>query len=254
MSSFTFKRLAILDNTELFSSENENNYFPFHFHDYYCVSLITNGTEVLNNTEHSFMAPAGAISITQANEVHRNYALHETGYSYKTVYINPDVMAFHNNGRKVQALERVIYDRQLFTRFLAVFREGDDNKNLLESAITGLTRHATHPYEGNNTMETYFAKIDGIIDMHADGPVDTGWLASKFRMSKYHFIRSFKKAKGLTPQAYIMLYRLGKTKKLLLADVPLADIAYQAGFHDPSHFTRSFQKYFGVAPSHYRQA
>jgi len=50
MHSFDFTRLAILDNIELFSSENEHNYFPFHFHDYYCVSLITSGTELLHNT------------------------------------------------------------------------------------------------------------------------------------------------------------------------------------------------------------
>lgn len=253
MSSFTYKRLPVLDNTELFSSENENDYFPFHFHDYYCVSLITNGTEVLNNTEQQFIAPAGTISITQANEVHRNNSLSETGYSYKTIYVNPDVLAFYNHGKKVPALNRVIYDRQLFNSFLHLFDGSIVNPALLENAVAGLARNAANPYEGN-TMEKYFAKIDGIIEEHASRPIDTAWLASKFRMSKFHFIRSFKKAKGITPQTYIMLYRLGKTKKLLLESVPLIDIAYQAGFHDTSHFTRSFRKYFGVPPGQYRQA
>ncbi len=253
MSSFSFKRLPILDNTELFSSENENDYFPFHYHDYYCVSLITNGTEVLSNTDQSFIAPAGSISITQANEVHRNRSLSETGYSYKTLYVNPDMLAYFNNGKKVQALERVIYDQQLYDNFLQVFQEGQQTARLIENALAGLSRYATNPYEGN-TLERYFAKIDSIIDEHANRPIDTGWLAAKFRMSKFHFIRSFKKATGITPQTYIMLYRLGKTKKMLLDNVPLTHIAYQAGFHDASHFTRSFCKYFGVPPARYRQA
>lgn len=253
MSSFSFRRLPILDNTELFSSENENDYFPFHYHDYYCVSLVTKGTEVLSNTEQSFIAPAGSISITQANEVHRNRSLSETGYSYKTVYVNPDTLTHFNAGRKVRALERVIYDRQLVNTLEQVFEHGHQEKGLIEGAIAGLARYATDPYEGN-TMEKYFAKIDDIIETHANRPIDTGWLAAKFRMSKFHFIRSFKKATGITPQTYIMLYRLGKTKKLLMEDVPLLYVAYQAGFHDTSHFTRSFRKYFGVPPSLYRQA
>src|ERR1700759_2178598 len=114
MHSFEFARLAILDNIELLSSENELSYFPFHFHDYYCVSLITRGTELLHNTQHEFIARAGSISITQAGEVHRNYAYCEAGYSYKTIYVNPDVLAYYNGGRKVSALERVIDDRGLF--------------------------------------------------------------------------------------------------------------------------------------------
>ncbi|HVV04953.1 MAG TPA: helix-turn-helix transcriptional regulator, partial [Puia sp.] len=69
-----------------------------------------------------------------------------------------------------------------------------------------------------------------------------------------HFIRSFKKSKGVTPQTYIMLYRLGKTRKMLLEGAPLAEIAYSHGFYDPSHFTHSFKKYFGVSPSRYLQA
>lgn len=81
--SHEYKRLNILDNLELFSSENENDYFPFHYHDFYCISLITKGTEILNNQEQEFIAPAGTISVTELNEVHRNYSLAGPGYSYR---------------------------------------------------------------------------------------------------------------------------------------------------------------------------
>src|SRR5258708_25557922 len=113
MHSFDFTRLAIMDNIELFSSENEHNYFPFHFHDYYCVSLITNGTELLHNTRQEFIAPAVTISITQANEVHRNYSLSEAEYSNKTIYVNPHLPAYFNKGKKEVQLDRIIDYRPL---------------------------------------------------------------------------------------------------------------------------------------------
>jgi AraC family transcriptional regulator len=35
-------------------------------------------------------------------------------------------------------------------------------------------------------------------------------------------------------------------------ELPLADIALAAGFCDQSHFTRTFRRVIGVAPSQYR--
>lgn len=247
MTTFDFKRLDTLDNLELFSSENENDYFPFHFHDYYCVSLITNGTEILRNTEQSFVAPAGTISITQANEVHRNHSLSETGYSYRTLYVNPDILAYFNNGRKVEALERVIDDPALFRQLLNVFEGGP------VASLGGLVSHATRPYE-SRLIERNFGLIDEMIESRPMEVIDTAWLSKQFHLSPFHFIRLFKKAKGITPQAYIMLYRLSQTKKLLLDDLPIADIAYRSGFHDPSHFTHRFKQYFGVTPRQYKLA
>ena len=247
MATFGFKRLDTLDNLELFSSENENDYFPFHFHDYYCVSLITNGTEILRNTEQAFIAPTGTISITQAGEVHRNHSLSETGYSYRTLYVNPDVLTYFNQGRKVEALERVIDDPALFQQLRIIFEGGS------AGAVAGLTAYATRPYEGK-LIERNFALIDEMIESRPMEVIDTTWLAQQFHLSPFHFIRLFKKAKGITPQAYITLYRLSQTKKWLLNDVPIREIACEFGFHDPSHFTHRFRQYFGVTPSQYKAA
>lgn len=247
MPSFEFRRINHFDNIELFSSENENAYFPFHYHDFYCVSLITSGTEILKNTEQEFIAPSGTISITQLNEVHRNYSLSDNGYSYKTIYLNPDILRYYNNGKPVNALERVIYDKQLFQSLFLLFNNSNASLQLWEESFKALARYVVQPYQ-KNIWATSFSLIDEIIELYPDKPINTDWLCRKFCMSKFHFIREFKKAKGVTPQTYIMLYRLAKAKKMLIENAPLKDIAYLNGFCDPSHFTNSFKKYFGIAP------
>ena len=250
MPSFDFRRIDCFDNIELFSSENENDYFPFHYHDFFCVSLITSGTEILKNTEQAFIAPAGTISITQINEVHRNYSLSENGYSYKTIYLNPSILAYFNNSKSVNALERVIYNKELFQGLSKLFDTPDASIQLWEDNFKALARYAVQPNQ-KNIWAASFSLIDDIIDSYPNKPINTDWLCGKFCMSKYHFIREFKKAKGVTPQTYIMLYSLGKAKKMLIEKVPLKDIAYLNGFCDPSHFTNSFKKYFGIAPGRY---
>jgi AraC-like DNA-binding protein len=250
MPSFTYKRLNILDNIELFSSENENDYFPFHYHDFYCISLITNGTEILNNQAQEFIAPSGSISVTQLNEVHRNHSLVDTGYSYKTLYLSKSILEFYNSGKEVAGLERIIDDKELFNNLLKLFYTENYPPVLWEKCLRTLVTHRSNPDQKSLWANSFF-HIDEIIDAHRNRPIDTEWLARKFGMSKFHFIREFKKAKGVTPQTYIMICRLGKTKKMLLENVPLADVAYLNGFYDPSHFNNSFKKYFGITPGGY---
>ncbi|QEC77780.1 AraC family transcriptional regulator [Mucilaginibacter ginsenosidivorax] len=250
MPSFEYKRLNILDNLELFSSENENNYFPFHYHDYYCISLITKGTEILNNQEQEFIAPAGTISVTQLNEVHRNYSLAEPGYSYNTLYLSKELLEYYSDGKEVAALERVINDPLLFNSLRQLFDTKQHQATQLENSIRSLAGYSVNPGQSNRWLGI-FGQIDDIIESHPNKPIDTEWLARMFRMSKFHFIREFKKAKGVTPQTYIMIYRLGKTKQMLINEVPLAEVAYLNGFYDQSHFTNSFKKYFGVTPGGY---
>ena len=250
MPSFAYKRLNNFDNLELFSSADENDYFPFHFHDFFCVSLITKGTEILKNTEQEYIAPANTISITQLNEVHRNFSLGDNGYSYKTIYVNPELLQHFNNGQQVLALERVIYDRALFQNLRKLFDSETGNVAVWENSFKALAKFSTEPFQKDRWSRS-FSVIDEIIESYPNKPIDTDWLCKKFCMSKFHFIREFKKAKGVTPQTYIMLYRLGNAKKMLLQHAPLNDIAYLNGFSDPSHFTNSFKKYFGITPSRY---
>src|SRR6187549_2343667 len=114
IASFQYSRLAVFDNLELFSSENETAYFPFHFHDRICVSLITKGTEKLITPEQEFFVPSGYISITQYNEVHKNASLNHEGYSYKTLYVNPALLQYFNGNKPVYELERTINDPRLY--------------------------------------------------------------------------------------------------------------------------------------------
>ncbi len=78
-------------------------------------------------------------------------------------------------------------------------------------------------------------------------------LAEKINISKYYFIRMFKRITGRTPLDYLNHYRMQQAAKLLETDkFKIIDIAYEVGINDDSYFTKLFNKYFGVNPSHYR--
>jgi AraC family transcriptional regulator len=74
-------------------------------------------------------------------------------------------------------------------------------------------------------------------------------------MSRFHFARMFRRAMGESPMAYVSQRRIERAKRLLAdRESALAAIAFELGFCDQSHFTRSFRKATGTTPAHFRLA
>jgi AraC family transcriptional regulator len=72
-------------------------------------------------------------------------------------------------------------------------------------------------------------------------------------LSRYHFLRRFKSATGVTPHQWLLRARLGEAaRQLATRRDPVTDIALEVGFEDLSNFIRSFRAEFGVAPGRYR--
>ena len=78
-------------------------------------------------------------------------------------------------------------------------------------------------------------------------------LAKAALLSKYHLLRTYKQAFGITPYQQVLDLRLTKATKLVREGDNLSHIARQLGFSDRRSFTKAFKKKFGVAPSHFRQ-
>ena len=66
----------------------------------------------------------------------------------------------------------------------------------------------------------------------------------------YAFIRSFKKAHGLTPHQYIVERRLQAARSLIASgQCGVTEAAFDCGFSTASHFSATFRKRWGISPS-----
>lgn len=73
-------------------------------------------------------------------------------------------------------------------------------------------------------------------------------------ISKYHFIRIFKRIMGVSPYNYLMNYRINAAKILLrTTDITVNETALKCGFYDTSNFIMQFKKHTGQKPLEYRQ-
>ncbi len=80
-------------------------------------------------------------------------------------------------------------------------------------------------------------------------------LAKLVQISPYYFGRLFKQSTGLAPHQYVTKCRIKKAKELLkISDLSIAYISQQVGFHDQSHFSKTFGRIVGVTPKKYRDS
>ena len=91
-------------------------------------------------------------------------------------------------------------------------------------------------------IENNYARQITIEDMTQDIPI-----------SKYHFIRLFRRIMGITPYQYLTNYRINMSKKYLHStNNTVAEISELCGFLDTSNFITHFKKHTGQRPLQYR--
>lgn len=91
------------------------------------------------------------------------------------------------------------------------------------------------------------------IHAHLDEALSLPEIAQVSGMSESHFCRQFKQATGMTLTEYVNYSRiLWAKKELLKPNARISEIAFMVGFQSLSQFNRSFAKFQGGSPSHYR--
>jgi transcriptional regulator GlxA family with amidase domain len=74
-------------------------------------------------------------------------------------------------------------------------------------------------------------------------------------MSRYHFLRTFRQALGVTPYQLLLNLRLRRAAMALkTSGKPIAQVAFAAGFGDLSTFNARFREVIGMTPQAFRKA
>lgn len=97
-------------------------------------------------------------------------------------------------------------------------------------------------------------QIKNYIDSNCNKNLSLDTISNQFFISKYQISRLFTKNYGINYCDYILKVRMEIAARLLKhSDSKIIEIAHQTGYDEISYFSNVFKRYYGCAPSKYRQ-
>lgn len=91
------------------------------------------------------------------------------------------------------------------------------------------------------------------IEAHAEEPVTLANLSAATGVSPFHLQRTFKKATGVSPKAWVKNQRMRKFQSSLRTAASVTDAVYEAGFSASSRAYENAQQKLGMKPGAWRK-
>ncbi len=108
--------------------------------------------------------------------------------------------------------------------------------------------------EGGLDAAARLRRARDTIDARYAERLDLDSLAREAAMSRYHFLRLFKREIGATPRQYLIERRIAAAKLLLeTTDTSVTDVCLDVGFSSLGSFSTLFAKRVGCPPERYRR-
>lgn len=240
--------------------------FPHHFHDYYVIGFIENGKRRMQCNGRDCIIHPGDIILFNPRDVHSCEQVDDRPMDYRSLNINPDSM--RRMVREITGADRlprfahnVLAGSELAAPLQELHQrilngESDFVKEELMLFLIGqlLQEYSdiTKGADEEKGESVYgFEAVCEYMDTHYEAKITLDQLSELAGLSKYYFLRSFTRLRGLSPYSYLETIRVGRAKKLLEQGLSPADAASRTGFSDQSHFTNFFKRYIGLTPGQY---
>jgi AraC-like DNA-binding protein len=271
-----FYRTGALEVARIRATGTEE--FARHTHAEYVISATLSGNEDVWLDGRTFSSPAGTATVYNPFAIQASAFNPSAGDTeFVSLYLEPQLLAeiAGANGLASRAsaqeisqgvfadasLHQRIVNLYLATRSLNADRHAQADTLEYDTALTELaaallTNGHTHaPHARSKRLSAQrLSGVQTFMRERLDAPVKLDELATIADVSKFHLIRAFKDAFGMSPGKYHMQLRLIEARRLLRAGATIADVAFALGFYDQSHFINAFRKALGVSPLRFATA
>jgi AraC-like DNA-binding protein len=236
--------------------------FEPHRHDRYALGITTAGVQVFRYRGAHRVCLPGQLHVLHPDELHDGGPGTEDGFSYRIVYVAPDLV---RAARPASALPWVADPVQ----------DGAGKAAALAAILAELLGDIDEPVSDLGQAAAAVAIADGLAALAAGGhrprraPAIDQRAVDRVRdrllvdepatpaavdlervsgLDRYTLVRHFRAAFGTTPDRYRRRRRLDRARRGIERGEPLARVAADAGFADQSHLTRQFKQTYGLTP------
>ncbi len=157
---------------------------------------------------------------------------------------NDGIMLLPDPRERIAEILRWLHEDALTGRNIA----GKAHHAYLAAILSEFDRALDDPSDARVTQ------IRRHIREHISEPLSLGALARVAGLSRYHFVRTYKQATGLTPMADVRSMRVQHARQLIIGtSMPLKEIAELAGLTDVYSLSRAFRQCLSITPNSLRR-
>ncbi len=219
-------------------------------HEYHELIIIIDGRMTVTGCDReNHILEAGDAAIYPAQVYHREksdpahpvlsyYIAFSGPLSYDAISIN------RHSSEALRPLVTLMYGQHL-----------DNAPAEVMNSFTALLLAVFHRHmDANSAIPMYVHIADHFMHKHLAEPLKLEDIAGAAQMSKFHFLRNYKRDTGSTPFEKLNELRCREGIALLqYTSLSNKEIAIRTGFADSCHFTKKIKAYSGKTPTELRK-
>lgn len=266
-----FWRNAELPCVELRRANDSCACYAPHAHAAWSIGAVDGGSTVLQRGGSRQRLVGGDVVIIPAGEVHCCNPEDDGRWSYQMLYLDDawlrgavgeaseqaasepaisgrlaDAMAPQLHKRLTRLNALLFSDAPIPDKEAALLLFVGD---LFGDAAAATT--SSEPTTPSATQSLALRRVQAMLGDRYSETLRLDELADCAGMSRYHLLRTFRAAYGMTPHAWQIDLRIQRARRLLEQGMSFADTALSLGFADQSHFQRAFKQRVAVTPGEY---
>ena len=220
---------------ELRSTRQSTQAYKRHSHAQLSIGAILEGNTRCICQDQEYLLAPGDLIVIPANAPHSCNPVQGQPRSYHMLYIDTPL----------DFGQQVLRDDALFGLYLNVVNK------MSPTALSALLAALPAGTNAPPPLQTTSQRLQQALLSDLAFPPTLDELAQRFSLRKETLIRTFKRDTGLTPGSFLNISRVEYAKARLRAGDEIADVGYQSGFADQSHFHKTFVNYTAATPRQY---
>lgn len=259
--------------------DQERRDFSYHYHDFHKILILMSGDITYCIEGRSYELVSGDIVLVNAGEVHRPIIRSDRPYERMIIYVSPDFLSSYRNtgGDLTLCFLQASAEQSHVLRFQSgslerlnsairaldlSLKDNDYACGLYQELLflefmIQLNRAAMHnriEYIENSPSDEKIIAVLDYLNAHLAEDISIDSLSSRFFLSRYYLMHSFKEQTGYTIGSYLSTKRLLMAKQMIRSGMPITDVCYACGYKNYSTFLRAYKKSFGESPRDFRQS
>lgn len=241
---------------ELRSTWQSRQAYKRHYHPQLSIGAILEGETCCHSDGKQYRLQVGDLIVIPPEVPHSCNPVDGQYRSYHMLYLDADWCAAHlpelDASSPLSMPAPVIRNAFLFQQYLKLvaLMQQRQTTEIVDAAHTLLNALPLRSAKPGSPRATSL-HLRERLQRNLLSPPSLDALAQEFGIRKETLIRTFKRDTGLTPGCYLNIARIIHARERLRAGEELADVGYQIGFADQSHFHRTFVTYTAATPRQY---